>query len=292
MSFAIVTDTSANLPTVLTEELDIKVVAFSYFTDGRENVCFDTAAFDAKAYYDAIRAGAKVTTSLIPPARYVAALTPILEAGKDVLLVLMSSGISSSFSSASSAIARLQKSFPERKIEAVDTLGASLGEGIPALRAACCRDMGMSLDKTSAEVRAACRRMYQVFVVDDLMYLKRTGRCSNASAIMGTVLQIKPLLKGDAAGKIVTFDKVRGKRRAIDAMAGKYAELAVAPGKQTVGIAHADARSEAMRLAELINKAAPPKEILMVPYEPVTGSHVGPGTIALFFEGSDFVREH
>ena len=291
MSFAIVTDTSANLPSALTKELDIKVVPFSYFIGGEEHTCLDTGSFDGKDYYDAIRAGTKVTTSLVPPSRYIAALTPILEAGEDVLLVLMSSGISSSFRSAQSAIAQLRKKYPERRIEAVDTLGAALGEGIPVVRAATCRDAGMSLDESAAEVRALCRRMYQVFVVDDLMYLKRTGRCSNASAIMGTVLQIKPLLKGDSAGKIVTFDKVRGKRKAIDVMADKYAELAVSPETQTVGIAHADCDREAMHLAELINKKAAPKEILMMMYEPVTGAHVGPGTLALFFEGNDFVRE-
>ena len=291
MSFAIVTDTSANLPSALINELDIKVVAFSYFIDGTENTCLDTSSFDGKGYYDSIRAGTRVTTSLVPPSRYIAALSPLLDAGEDVLLVLMSSGISSSFRAAESAIAQLRKKYPERKLEAIDTLGASLGEGIPAVRAAKCRDAGMSLEETAAEVRAACRRMYQVFVVDDLMYLKRTGRCSNASAIMGTVLQIKPLLKGDSAGKIVTFDKVRGKRRAIEAMADRYAALAVSPETQTVGIAHADCGREAMQLAELINKKAAPREILMVMYEPVTGSHVGPGTLALFFEGNEFVRE-
>ena len=290
MSFTVFTDTSANLPTALTEEKHIKVIGFSYAADGEEKICLDTSAFDGKAYYDSIRAGAKVTTSLIPPTRYTNALTPVLEAGEDALLVLMSSGISSSFRSAQAAIEHLRKKFPERKIEAIDTKGASLGEGIPVLEAARCRDLGLSLEETAERVREKCRRMYQVFVVDDLMHLKRTGRCSNASAIMGTVLQIKPLLKGDENGKIVTFDKVRGKRKAIEVMADKYAELAVSPETQTVGIAHADCDREAMRLAELINKKAAPEQILMVMYEPVTGSHVGPGTLALFFEGADDVR--
>lgn len=290
MNYSIVTDTSSNLPTSLAEELDITVIPFSYFINGEEKICTDTRSFNGEEYYNSIRQGSKVTTSLINPQRYVTHLTPILESGRDVLLILMSSGISSSFRAAQNAVDHLKKQFPERQIEIVDTLGASLGEGIPVIKAANFREGGMSLCENAEAIRRTCRRMYQIFVVDDLMYLKRTGRCSNASAIMGTVLQIKPLLKGNEEGKIVTFDKQRGKRRAIGAMADKYAELAAHPQDQTVGIAHADCEKEAMHLAQLINKTAVPKEILMVTYEPVTGSHVGPGTLALFFEGDDDVR--
>lgn len=290
MSFSIVTDTSANLPTSLANDCALKVVPFSYFVEGEEKTCIDTETFDGKEYYDSIRKGKKVTTSLITPYRFTTAMTPLLEAGQDILLISMSSGVSSSFRSAMTAVEHLRKLFPDRKIEAVDTLGASLGEGIPVLKAVECRDAGMSLEDTAEVVRQACRRMYQVFMVDDLMHLRRTGRCSNASAIMGTVLNIKPLLKGDENGKIVAFEKLRGRRRAIDAMAEKYAWLAKDPETQTVGIAHSDCEKDALSLARAINEIAPPKEILMVMYEPVTGAHVGPGTLALFFSGDDDVR--
>lgn len=290
MSFSIVTDTSANLPTSLANERGLKIIPFSYFVEGEEKTCINTEEFNGKAFYDLIRKGTKVTTSLITPYRFTSSLTPLLESGQDVLLISMSSGVSSSFRSAMTAVEHLRKLFPERKIEAIDTLGASLGEGIPVLKAAECRDAGMSLEETAEAVRQTCRRMYQVFTVDDLMHLRRSGRCSNASAIMGTVLNIKPLLKGDENGKIVAYNKVRGRRRAIDAMAEKYAWLAKEPETQTVGIAHTDCEKDALTLAKAINEIAPPKEILMVMYEPVTGAHVGPGALALFFAGDDDVR--
>lgn len=290
MSFSIVTDTSANLPTSLVNECGLKVVPFSYYVGGEEKTCTDTETFDGRDFYDSIRKGARVTTSLITPYRFTTAMTPLLESGQDILLISMSSGVSSSFRSAMTAVEHLRKLFPERRIEAVDTLGASLGEGIPVLKAVRCRDAGMSLEETAEAVRQECRRMYQVFMVDDLMHLRRTGRCSNISAIMGTVLNIKPLLKGDENGKIVAFEKLRGRRRAIDAMAEKYSWLARDPETQTVGIAHSDCEKDALTLAKAINEIAPPKEILMVMYEPVTGSHVGPGTLALFFAGDEDVR--
>ena len=288
--FRIATDTSANLPTAYLQAENITVIPFTFHTDSGEQSCMDTASFDAKAFYTAMRNGEKVTTSQIPPQRFVEYLTPMLQAGEDVLFVSMSSGISGSYASSKMAANQLKEEFPERKIFTVDTYSASLAEGLVVMKAVACRKQGMDIEQTYHLLRSLRHRIAQIFTVGDLRYLKRTGRLSNLEAAVGTVLQIKPLLKGDPEGKIVCFAKVRGRQRAIEEMAKRYAELVVEPETQTVCIAHADCEADAQILASLIRRAKAPKDILIVDYEPVTGSHVGPGALALFFLSDENVR--
>ena len=288
--FRIVTDTSSNLPTAYLKAENITVIPFTFHTESGEQSCMDTASFDAKAFYTAMRNGEKVTTSQIPPQRFVDNIRPMLENGEDVLFVSMSSGISGSYASSKIAANQLAEEFPERKILTVDTYSASLAEGIVVMRAVECRKEGLSIDETYQILRALRHRIAQIFTVGDLRYLKRTGRLSNLEAAVGTVLQIKPLLKGDPEGKIVCFAKVRGRQRAIEEMAKRYKELAVSPETQTVCISHADCEADAQILASMLRRSKAPKDILIVDYEPVTGSHVGPGALALFFVSDDNVR--
>ena len=288
--FRIVTDTSSNLPTAYLQAENITVIPFTFHTESGEQSCMDTASFDAKAFYTAMRNGEKVTTSQIPPQRFVDNIRPMLENGEDVLFVSMSSGISGSYASSKIAANQLAEEFPERKILTVDTYSASLAEGIVVMRAVECRKEGLSIDETYQILRALRHRIAQIFTVGDLRYLKRTGRLSNLEAGVGTVLQIKPLLKGDPQGKIVCFAKVRGRQRAIEEMAKRYEELVVSPETQTVCISHADCEADAQILASMLRRSKPPKDILIVDYEPVTGSHVGPGALALFFVSDDNVR--
>ena len=288
--FRIVTDTSSNLPTAYLQAENITVIPFTFHTESGEQSCMDTASFDAKAFYTAMRNGEKVTTSQIPPQRFVDNIRPMLENGDDVLFVSMSSGISGSYASSKIAANQLAEEFPERKILTVDTYSASLAEGIVVMRAVECRKEGLSIDETYQILRALRHRIAQIFTVGDLRYLKRTGRLSNLEAAVGTVLQIKPLLKGDPEGKIVCFAKVRGRQRAIEEMAKRYEELVVSPETQTVCISHADCEADAQILASMLRRSKPPKDILIVDYEPVTGSHVGPGALALFFVSDDNVR--
>ena len=288
--FRIVTDTSSNLPTAYLQAENITVIPFTFHTESGEQSCMDTASFDAKAFYTAMRNGEKVTTSQIPPQRFVDNIRPMLENGEDVLFVSMSSGISGSYASSKIAANQLAEEFPERKILTVDTYSASLAEGIVVMRAVECRKEGLSIDETYQILRALRHRIAQIFTVGDLRYLKRTGRLSNLEAAVGTVLQIKPLLKGDPQGKIVCFAKVRGRQRAIEEMAKRYEELVVSPETQTVCISHADCEADAQILASLLRRSKAPKDILIVDYEPVTGSHVGPGALALFFVSDDNVR--
>ena len=288
--FRIVTDTSANLPTAYLQQEHITIIPFTFHADGDEQACLDLNTFDAKTFYAQMRSGTKVSTSQIPPQRYLDVLTPMLEAGEDVLFVSMSSGISGSYASGQIAARQLREEFPARKLLLVDTYSASLGEGLLVMRAVDCRREGMSIDDTYTLLRSLRHRMAQIFTVDDLRYLRRTGRLSNLEAAVGTVLQIKPLLKGDPQGKIVCFAKLRGRQRAIEAIAKRYEELVRDAQTQTVGIAHADCAPDAQILASLLRRSCPPKQILLVDYEPVTGSHVGPGALALFFLSDDKVR--
>lgn len=290
MSYTIMTDSTANLTATLLKENGIVEISFPYYMNGEECSCCELEKFNDTEYYGAIRNGAIVTTSQINPQCYIDYMRPILESGEDILFIGISSGISGSFFSAEMAKQQLAEEFPERKIELIDSLGAGLGEGLLVLKAAKCRDNGMELDETAKRMLTFRERIYQVFIVDDLMHLKRTGRLSNASAIVGSILGIKPLLKGNAEGKIVAFDKVRGRKKAIKAMAEKYFFLAQNAAHQIIGITYTDCQEDAEQLADLIREKLAPKEIILLKYEPVTGSHIGPGALALFFEGNADVR--
>lgn len=290
MSYRIFTDTSANLPTDLTEAKGITVVPFSYCLNGEEFMCTDTRSFDGADFYGAIRKHAKVNTSQINPFRYEEYMEPVLQAGSDILYIGMSSGISGSFASASVAIEQLRAKYPERDIRAVDTLSASLGEGIVVLKAVEYLESGMDIDEAEKRLNELSRKVCQIFIVDDLMHLRRTGRLSNAVALAGAVLQIKPMLKGNEKGQIVCIKKERGRRRAIESLVKVYENYIKNADEQIVGISHADCAEDAEYLASRLREVAAPKEILTVCYEPVTGSHVGPDTLALFFVGRDGFR--
>jgi len=289
--FVVLTDTSANIPYAILKERGIDILPFHFYVDGKECAELNTETFDGKAFFDMMRAGKRVTTSQINPYSFTEFFGSYLMQGKDVLFISMSSGISGSYNSAKSAAAMLKETYPERKIAVVDTRGASLGEGLVALKAAEYADAGMSLEVTAKKMWDLSTRMYNVFSVDDLTYLRNTGRLSNAAAVVGMVLQIKPILKGDPEGKIVSFKKVRGRKAAIETLAKRWDEMAVNHETQTIGIAHADCAEDAEMLINLINRNHPPKQIINVMYEPVTGSHVGPGTLALFFESDETCRE-
>lgn len=290
-NFAILTDSASNLTAKQLRDNDITAIPFPYFLKGKECGCELLETFDDMAFYAALRNGENVTTSQINPQTYTDYMRPLLESGKDILFIGLSSGISGSFASATIAKEQLAEEFPRCKIELVDSLGASLGEGLMALKAAELRAEGKTLDETAEEIRIHIEKMYQVFTVDDLMFLKRTGRLSNISAAVGTVLGIKPMLKGNEVGKIVAFGKVRGRAKIIAALAQKYETLVKEPEKQTVGISYCDCKEEAEALAELIKKANPPKKLIVVKHEPATGSHLGPCALALYFEGEKGVRK-
>jgi len=290
MSFAIVTDTSANLPSRLIRQYELTILPFSFYINDAEHIDLEAEDFDADGFFKAMRAGVKVTTSQIPPQRYLDCFEPLLKSGRDVLFVSMSSGISGSYASAEIAAAELRERYPERRIRCVDTRTASLGEGLQVLRGAELREQGKTIDETADILNEQMWHMCSIFTVDDLKYLRATGRLSGVATIVGTMLHIKPILKGNELGQIVQAGKVRGRRKVIEELAARYDKYAVAPEQQMIGVAHADCLDDANYLVSLLKRNRPPKDILFVDYEPVTGSHIGPGSLALFFWADRNVR--
>ena len=175
--------------------------------------------------------------------------------------------------------------FPGRKVRTVDSRGAAFGPGLLTLMAADLREEGKDTDTAADALNAATDDLCEYFTVDDLMFLNRTGRLSGAGAMVGTMLGIKPILRGDEEGHIVSFQKIRGRKKAVDTLVKIYEERVVDAGSQRVGITHGDCPEEAKALAERICAVARPRELLVCPHEPFTGSHVGPGMLAVYFFG-------
>lgn len=278
------TDTAANLTAAQLDTNDITVIPLTFFVDGVAHDCRSVEQLDAHEFYSTLR-GKDVHTAQANPQRFVDAIEPIVQAGRDVLYIGLSSGVSGSCASAGIAAKQLEEDYPERKVVVLDSLGASFGEGLLVLRACECRDAGKSLAQTVKEIESMRERMCQIFTVDDLYYLRKNGRLSGTVAIVASLLDIKPILKGNENGMIVMSGKTRGRKRAIAAIAERYDKLVRNAQEQRIAIAHADCPEDAEALIALLKRNHPPKEILTVCYEPVTGVHVGPGALALFFEG-------
>lgn len=287
MSFAIFTDACSNLPGAVLTGRQIDTLPFTYTIDGRQMVYSgDIESFDAKEHYDLLRSGQLISTSLINAQQFIDGFRPTVEAGRDVVYIGMSSGISGTYQASRMGAEELMEEFPERTVRTVDSLGAGFGPGLLAIMAADLRDEGKSAAETADILERAKMDLCEYFTVDDLMFLRRTGRLSTTGALVGTMLGIKPILRGDEEGHIVVSQKCRGRKKAVDTLAKIYAERVVDPAGQRIAISHGDCEEDANLLAEKIRAIAEPKELIFCPHEPVTGSHVGPGMLGLFFFGS------
>lgn len=283
--FEIVTDSAANLKYDFAQRNNITVIPFPYFIDEEEHDCVDPEAFDAQEYYECLRQGQIVTTSQITPQRYVESIEPILSDGKDVLFIGLSSSVSGSVSSAMIASKQLKERYPGRRMVVVDSIGASLGEGLLPMKALELKQQGMDIDSTADYLNEMKKHICQIFTVDDLKHLRRTGRLSKLETLIGSVLHIKPILKGDDKGRIVCFAKVRGRNRSIRELADRCCAFIERPEEQVIGISHACCIEDAELLKGLISERITPKGFLTVTHEPATGSHVGPGMLAVYFLG-------
>ncbi len=278
------TDLAANLPPQVVEKHHIALLPLSYTVNGAE---VDPAApFDAIAFYGAMRKGSDVKTSMPSPGSIRDTFVPVLERGDDIVCLCLSSGISGTFALLRMVAKELEEEHPGRKVRILDTRGASLGEGQPAIEAADLAAQGVEIDELCARMERQIDRMNQYFVVDQLKYLRKTGRLWGGAALAGQLLQIKPILFGDQEGHIVMRDKVRGKKRAVERLAELYAQKRTDPA-EPVGIAQADCPADALHLQHLLRQAGQTGPINVVGYEPITGSHVGPGTLALFFYANE-----
>ena len=276
----IMTDNAANLPPELREQYNIRELCLTYTVDGR--LIDGSAPFDGHDFYEAMRRGAEVKTSMISPAAARDAIEPALAAGDDVLFLGISGGVSGTCWGVGLIAQELTAEYPGRRVQVLDTRGASLGEGLVVLEAAQMAQQGADMDTIIARAETLCGKMRQHFMVDDLKFLRKGGRLSGAAALAGTLLQIKPILQGDENGKIVVRTKERGRKKAMDTLVALYNEL-VEDKSAPVGLSHAAAPAEALHLTTLLRQSGCTGPILTVCHEPVTGAHVGPGMLAMYF---------
>ena len=282
--FRIVTDSGSDLNQCMIDQLNISVVPLMVNFKG--DTLPDTVDEGVDAFYDGLRGGEIATTSAINPTGWETAIEPILASGEDVLVIAFSSGLSTTYQSAVIAAGELQEKYPDRKIRVVDSLCASLGQGLLVWYACQKRDAGMSIDDLTAWLEENKFRLCHWFTVDDLMFLKRGGRVSAATALVGTMLQIKPVLHVDNEGHLINVSKVRGRKASIEALAKKLGELGLEGENSTVFISHGDCIEDAQLLQTMLQEKHGVKEVIIGYVGAVIGSHSGPGTLALFFLGS------
>ncbi len=285
--YVIFTDVTADLPTEAFQRHDIQVLPMYYKLSGQDAL-YEGGWTDERlhAFYDRLRGGETVSTSQVTPAMYEEYFKPWLEKGEDILYICFSSGLSGSYQSACVAAPLLMERFPGRKVVVCDSLGATFGEGLAVLHAARNREQGLAIEDNARWINDHVLNNVHWFTVDDLMFLKRGGRISAATAILGTTLQIKPVMHVDDEGHLIPVEKAQGRRSSLKTIARKMQESGVGLDAQTVYIGHGDARGDAEFLAEVIRKTVPVQGIHIGMISPVIGAHSGPGTIALFFVGS------
>ncbi len=286
MTFTIFTDGSSNLPGSILTQHSICLVPCTYILEDNPVVYSGNVdEFDYVTYYRRLREGSKVSTSLINTHQFAESFRPALERGEDILYVGMSSGISGTLQAARIAAEELAEEFPDRVIRVVDSMGAGLGTGLLTCKADDYRRQGLSVEETGLRLEQDRMNLCEYFIVDDLMFLRRTGRISTAVAALGSVLNIKPMLRGDEEGHISSCAKCRGRKKAMEEFVKRYSAKVRDAENQVIGISHGSCPEEAEVLAEMIRAAAAPKDILIVPHEPFTGAHAGPGMLGLFFFG-------
>lgn len=292
--FEIVVDSAANIPAELCKKYNIKVLSFVNLVNGKEVTCFDPDLTPeqerqkGKEYYDAIRSGAEIKTGLISSGIFEDTFREIVEAGKDVLYFSLSKNISGNYNSARVAAEEVMENCTNgRKIRLIDSLNASLAQGILAIYASEMRDKGMEFDEIADTLETYPARMNGVFTVGNLKYLAKTGRLSGATAVIGNVLSIKPILRGNKDGYIVQFKKCRGRKPVLNELINLVCDNIVNPEEQIIGIAHADAYEDSLYVMDEIQKRIKVRGFINTSYDFCTGSHVGPDTIALFFMAKD-----
>ena len=286
--FVILTDSSADLPPDLVRQIDVQVLPLSFILADHTYYNYpDNRDMDPHVFYDRLRGGEMATTNAVNVAQYTEALEPLLQEGRDVLILAFSSGLSNTYNSSRLAVEELSVKYPDRKLYTVDTLCASLGQGLLVWYTARERDRGHSIDEVRDWVEEHKLNLCHQFTVDDLYFLKRGGRVSAATALVGSMLHIKPVLHVDNEGHLINTGKVRGRQAALKALVDRMEETAIDPGSLTVFISHGDCLEDAQAVAEMVKKRFGVDEIYINYVGPVIGAHSGPGTVALFYIGTE-----
>ena len=283
-TYKIVTDSACDLSAEMIAELDLGIAPLSVELDGR---AYAEGEMTPVELYNHLRNGKLPKTAAVNPEGWTSVIEPVLQEGRDALVIAFSSGLSTTYQSAVIAANELTERYPGRKVNVVDSLCASLGQGLLVWYACQKRSAGMDLEELTAWVENNKLNLCHWFTVDDLMYLKRGGRVSAATAIVGTMLKIKPVLHVDAEGHLVNVGKVRGRKASIDALVAKMGQLAIDGYKELVTICHGDCLEDAEYLAKKLKENYGVKEVFIGYTGAVIGSHSGPGTLALFFLGKE-----
>ena len=285
-NYVIVTDSSCDLPACLVEELEIHSVPLAFLFGEKTYYNYpDNREMAPKTFYDRLRGGEMATTNAVKVGQVSDFLAPFLEQGLDVLILGFSSGLSTSYNSYCIAAEDLAEQYPDRTIRVVDTLCASLGQGMLVYQAARLRQTGKSLEEVADWAEQNKLRQCHWFTVDDLFFLKRGGRVSAATAVVGTMLQIKPVLHVDNEGHLINVAKARGRKASLLALVDKVGQLGEDVADQTMFISHSDCEEDAQFVADQIKQKYGTKEIILNYIGPVIGAHTGPGCVALFFMG-------
>ena len=282
--FVIVTDSSSDLPAKVAESFGVTVIPLEVNID--DIGCKMNDEIDIKEFYAWLRDKKGAKTSAVNMDRFCEIFENFAKNGKDVLYIGFSSGLSATFMAGKNAAEEISEKYPDRKLIAVDSLCASLGQGLIVKLALDKKNAGATIEEVAAYIEEIKPNLCHWFTVEDLFFLKRGGRVSAATAVMGTVLQIKPVMHVDDAGKLINVEKARGRAASINSLFAKMKETAINPESQTVYISHGDCYDDARKLADMITAEFGITDILISEVGPVIGAHSGPGTLALFFLGS------
>lgn len=287
MDFEIVTDSCCNLLEDMIDDFGIHVLPLTFMVDGEDEVYqsyLKGERTDLKQFYTMMREGKVFKTSLPNLAESEALFRELLGSGRDVLYIAFSSGLSGTYQALSLMVAQLQEEFPERKIHVVDSLAASGGQGLLVWYAVQHARAGESIDQVRDWLEENKLHLAHWFTVDDLMFLFRGGRVSKTAAWAGTLLNIKPVLHVDDEGHLIPMEKVRGRKKSLNALIDHMEKSANKPiSDQMVFITHGDCIEDAEYVAAKIKERFGVKEVVINYVDPVIGAHSGPGTMALFF---------
>jgi DegV family protein with EDD domain len=285
MGFKLLTDSDAEIPFPWVQELDLDFLRMPYSMDGQV-IDYDLGEkIDIPAFYEELRKGKVPTTMMRNAAEIRDFFEPYVRGGQDVLYLGFSSALSGNFNCALQAAEELRAEYPDRKLIMVDTLSISMSQGQIVRRAAELRDQGKSMEEVAAWVEENKLRSNAYFTVNDLFHLKRGGRVSGATALMGTVLSIKPLLKENGAGQLVQDGKVQSRRKALAALLDRFLERAEDLENEEVHLMHGDCLEEAQLLEKMLRAKCNPGSVRIHLVGPVIASHTGPGVMGIVFWG-------
>ena len=284
----ILTDSSADLTAELAAELGVEVIPLSFTMEDKTYFNYpDNRDIDPADFYARLRGGAMATTAAVNVADYTEAIEPILKEGKDVLVLAFSSGLSATCHSAQIAAGELMEQYPDRKVYVVDTLCASLGQGLLVWYAANLKKQGKTMEEVRDWTEEHKLNLCHWFTVDDLHFLKRGGRISAATAVLGTMLSIKPVMHVDNEGHLIKVGTARGRNASLKALVDHMEQTVLDLKGQSIFISHGDCLADAQKVADDIRARFGVEDIVINYVGPVIGAHSGPGTVALFFMGSE-----